>query len=304
MQRRNFLRTVAALPVISVAHNRFDQDQLLKNPGCSNKLKISLNAYSFNKLLLDGSMNLDDLLEFCAVQGFCAVDITGYYFKGYPTVPSDEDIYRVKRRALSKGVEISGTGVRNDFTYPDQAKRQENIDLIRKWTDVAAKLGAPVIRIFAGNQDLPGHTWDQAAEWVTRDIRTCVEYGKDRGVVVAIQNHDDFIKTADQALRIIQMVNSEWFGLILDTGSFRQGDPYVEISKTVHAAVNWQIKEEVYYGNQSGKVDLVKLFNIIKESAYRGYLPLETLGEGDPFTKVTAFMKQAREALDIVCPVS
>lgn len=301
MKRRNFLRTVASLPVISSAYNRFDQDQLLNIPGCSNKLKISLNAYSFNNLLLDGSMKLDDLLEFCAVQGFCAVDITGYYFKGYPAVPSDAEIYRVKRRALSKGVEISGTGVRNDFTYPDKAKRQENIDLVRKWTDVAAKLGAPVIRIFAGNQELTGYTWDQAAEWISRDIITCVEYGKSRGVVVAVQNHDDFIKTADQALRIIQMVNSEWFGMILDTGSFRQGDPYVEISKTVHAAVNWQIKEEVYFGNESVKVDLVKLFNIIKASVYRGYLPLETLGEGDPFAKVTAFLEQARKALDSVC---
>jgi len=302
MKRRNFLHTIAAVPVITTVNSRFPPVQSTGsgNFGNINRLKLSLNAYAFNKPLMDGSMDLDDLIEFCAGQGFFAVDITGYYFKGYPKVPSDEYIYQVKRKALSLGMEISGTGVRNDFTYTDTAKREESILLVKNWIDVAAKLGAPVIRIFAGNQEITGFSWDQAAEWIVRDILTCVEYGKKRGIVVAVQNHDDFIKTADQALKIIQMVNSEWFGLILDTGSFRQGDPYQEIARTVSTAVNWQIKEEIYFEQNQQKVDLIRLFTIIKNSSYRGYLPLETLGEGDPFSKVTSFMKEAKEALSSV----
>jgi sugar phosphate isomerase/epimerase len=302
MKRRNFLHNMAALPVFAVVNNRFNpvQGQGSENSVSNNQLKLSLNAYSFNKPLLEGSMDLDGLLEFCAGQGFFAVDITGYYFKGYPEIPPDEYLYQVKRKALSLGIEISGTGVRNDFTYTDKAKREESLTLVKNWIDVAAKLGAPVIRIFAGNQEIKGYTWDQAAEWITRDIITCVEYGKKHGVVVAVQNHDDFIKTADQALKIIQMVNSEWFGLILDTGSFRQGDPYQEIARSVNTAVNWQIKEEVYFEQNPRNVDLTRLFTIIKNSTYRGYLPLETLGEGDPFAKVSAFMKQAKEALSSV----
>ncbi len=302
MKRRNFLHNMAALPVFTVVNNRFNpvQGQGSEKNGSNNRLKLSLNAYSFNKPLLEGSMDLDGLLEFCAGQGFFAVDITGYYFKGYPEIPPDEYLYQIKRKALSLGIEISGTGVRNDFTYTDKAKREESLTLVSNWIDVAAKLGAPVIRIFAGNQEIKGYTWDQAAEWITRDIITCVEYGKKRGVVVAVQNHDDFIKTADQALKIIQMVNSEWFGLILDTGSFRQGDPYEEIANSVNTAVNWQIKEEIFFAQKPQKVDLIRLFTIIKDSSYRGYLPLETLGEGDPFAKVSAFMKQAKAALDKV----
>jgi len=302
MKRRNFLHNMAALPAFTVVNKRFNpiQGQGSENSGSNNRLKLSLNAYSFNKPLMDGTMNLDDLIEFCAGQGFFAVDITGYYFRGYPEIPPDEYLYQVKRKALSLGIEISGTGVRNDFTYTDKAKREESLTLVKNWIDVAAKLGAPVIRIFAGNQEIKGYTWDQAAEWITRDIITCVEYGKKRGVVVAVQNHDDFIKTADQALKIIHMINSEWFGLILDTGSFRQGDPYQEIVRTVNTAVNWQIKEEIYFEQNPRNVDLTRLFTIIKNSNYRGYLPLETLGEGDPFAKVSAFMKQAKEALDKV----
>jgi len=302
MKRRSFLNAMIALPAVSTADKGFrhlinDPSERTEN---NNRLKISLNAYSFNTPLLDGSMDLNQLLEFCAEQGFFAVDIPGYYFNGYPEVPTDEYIHEVKRNAFLKSIDISGTGVRNDFTYREEIKRQEGISLVKNWIDVTAKLGATVIRIFAGNQGLGGHSWEQAAEWIVRDILECVEYGKNRGVIVAIQNHDDFIKTASHALKIIEMVNSEWFGLILDTGSFRQGDPYLEIAQTVDYAVNWQIKEEVYFNQKPEKVDLIRLFRLIKESDYRGYLPLETLGEGDPFVKVSSFLKRAKEALESI----
>ncbi len=300
MKRRNFLSTIAIAPFVSVKGIRpgahFNSSGGFQ--GIDNRLKISLNAYSFNEPLLNGSLNLDNLLDFCADQGFYAVDIPGYYFIGYPEVPSDEYIYHIKRKAYKNGIDISGIGVRNDFTFDDEGKRKEDKLLVKKWIDVGSKLGAPVIRIFAGNQDIQKYTWEQVAKWVVSDMVECTEYGKNRGVIVAVQNHFDFIKTADQTLKIIEMVNSEWFGLILDVGSFRMGDPYAEISKTVNYAVNWQIKEDVYINQKSEKIDLVKLFKIIKASKYRGYLPLETLGEGDPFVKVPIFLKQARKALE------
>ena len=90
--------------------------------------------------------------------GFDGVDITGYYFKGYPLAPSDEYIYRIKRRAFGLGVEISGTGIRNDFTIADKNKRQQEVEHVKKWIEVASKMGAPVIRIFAGNQQNEGYT--------------------------------------------------------------------------------------------------------------------------------------------------
>ena len=45
------------------------------------KIRISLNAYSFNRLLRDGSMTLDDLLEFCAGENFDARCVFGHLRK-------------------------------------------------------------------------------------------------------------------------------------------------------------------------------------------------------------------------------
>jgi hypothetical protein len=55
------------------------------------------------------------------------VDLTGYYFPDYPNVPADDYIYALKRKAFLLGLDISGTGVRNDFANPDENKRKEDI---------------------------------------------------------------------------------------------------------------------------------------------------------------------------------
>ena len=269
-------------------------------PGTSKKegkLKISLNAYSFNKPLSNGSMTLDELLEFCALHQIDGVDLTGYYFPGYPAVPSDEYLYNLKRKAFRLGVDISGSGIRNDFSNPDQNKRNEDIVLIKNWIVAASKIGAPVLRIFTGNQKTDGHSLEQVLEWMIKDIRECVEFGKNHGVIVAIQNHNDFLQTADQTIEIIKKISSPWFGLILDIGSFRIGDPYAEIEKTIPYAVNWQIKELVYENGKETKVNLRKLILLIKSSGYQGYLPIETLGPGDPSQKIPVFLDQLRKAI-------
>lgn len=296
--RRRFLKSLLSLPVLAAwqmapsSLRAGVQNKVARTGGP--KLKIGLNAYSFNTPLLNGEMSLDQLLEFCAEQDLEAVDLTGYYFKGYPQVPSDDVIYQVKRKAFLLGLDISGTGVRNDFTYPDERKRKEDVQLVKNWIDVAAKLGAPVIRVFAGRQNVEAFSWDQVAAWMAKDIRDCVEYGRQRGVMIGIQNHNDFFRTPEDALKILKMVDSHWCGLILDTGSFRGPDPYAEIAQAAPYAINWQIKENVFVGTEQVKVDLGKLMKIIRNCGYRGYLPIETLGAGDPKVKVRAFLEYVR----------
>jgi sugar phosphate isomerase/epimerase len=299
-KRRRFMKSFASLPLLTSISAELKSPGFLQasntNTGQS-KLRISLNAFSFNAPLMAKKMTLDDLLDICADIGFDGVDITAYYFPDYPNVPNDKYIYQVKRKAFRLGLDITGTGVRNDFTEPDKSKRAAHVMLVKNWIDAAAKLGAPVIRVFAGSQRPAGFTRSEILEWMLHDIRECLEYGKERGVVVAIQNHDDFIQTADHANEFVNLINSEWFGLILDTGSYRLHDPYDEIAKSAMHAVNWQIKENVFVNGAETPADIPKLIKIIKDSGYRGYIPIETLGPGDAKVKVVQLFDQIRKAI-------
>ncbi len=277
---------------ITAAATSLAHANVSREPGV--KLKLALNAYSFDKPLRAGSMTLEDVVHFCAQHRVDALDATGYYFPGYPKVPPDEYVHNLKRTAFLNGVQLSGTGVRNDFAVADPAARKSDVQMVKNWIEVASKLGAPVIRVFSGRARPEGHTFDQALEWMIPAFQECAAYGKRYGVIVGLQQHNDFLKTADETIRVIEAVNSPWFGDILDVGSLRQNDPYAEIEKLVPYAVSWQLKENVGYGTKEVATDLRRIKAIIDKVGYRGVLPFEALGAGDPRAKVAGFLEQIR----------
>jgi sugar phosphate isomerase/epimerase len=299
--RRHFLKTLSALTLaVTAKSDSFISKTSAVDNNFGHKFKISLNVYSFNISLLDKKIDLFDVLDFCAKYNFDAIDPTGYYFPGYPEVPTDKYINEFKRKAFLLGLDISGTGVRNDFAKPDSSSRKAGIEMIKEWIIAAAKLGIPNIRVFAGKHKHEGFSRDQVFSWIAKDIRECCEFGKKYGVIIALQNHNDFLKTADDVDRLFKMVESEWLGLNLDTGSYRQKDPYAEIEQNIKYAVTWQIKENVWIDGKETPADFVKLVKIIKKSGYRGYLPLETLGAGDPYKKVPILLEKVRKAMELI----
>jgi len=313
--RRNFIQRASLLPLAAAAGTGGGVlSAVAGNAPAGNRdedrrggLKVSLNGYCFNTSLLPAAgggkpaMTLFDVLDFCAKYNFDAIDPTGYYFPGYPQVPPDSFLYDFKRHAFKLGVAISGTGIRNNFASPDQAQRAADVQLVKDWIDVAAKLGAPVIRVFAGAEPA-GHTRDEVDAWMAADLKQCVEHGRQHGVLVGIQNHGDYLKTADQVLRIIKLVDSDWFGAIVDTGNFQSQDPYAEIAKVVPAAVNFQVKESPYGRASAVRMDVNRLVQVVRAGGYRGYLPIETLVTPNqpynPLVTVPRFLQEVRSAID------
>jgi sugar phosphate isomerase/epimerase len=299
VQRRSFLRRsigIAALAGLSPVERALAVGKINRRSGT--KIKIALNAYSFNRPLTAGKMTLDDVIDYCARHDIDGVDTTGYYFPGYPKVPSDASVYNLKRKAYLNGVTINGTGVRNDFALPDAAARKAEIQLVKDWVGVTQKLGASFVRVFSGREVPKGYTFDQALEWMIPAFRECAEYGKQHGVIIGLQHHDDFLKTAEQTIRVVEAVNSDWFSVILDVGSLRQGDPYEEIEKLLPYACTWQVKEQVWYGAKAAPIDLARVKAIIRKVGFRGFLPIEALGQGDPEAVVTNFLERVRAAMD------
>ncbi len=316
VSRRHFLATSALLPLaatLSPVASRAAFAPISRHSG--SHLRTSLNAYSFNELLVanakDKSQGLDlfQVCDFAAKVGFDAIDLTGYFFAGYPKAAEDSYIFRLKRHAFDLGLDISGTGARNDFTAADPAIRAEGVAILKTWIEVAAKLGAPTVRAFADAQ-APFKTWQQASSnaprerveaWMADSIRECAEHGKKFGVILAVQNHGDFIRTGAEHLSLLKRVDHGWCAALVDTGKYLSDDPYADIALMAPYAVNWQIKETMQSSLKSPRVDFKKLVSIIRQSGYRGYVPIETLSMGrkdyDPYAEVTTMLSGLRAAL-------
>ncbi len=128
-------------------------------------------------------------------------------------------------------------------------------------------------------------------------------------MIIGLQNHGDFLSTAAQCIEMVKLVNSDWFGLIVDTGKFITDDPYTDVAQTIPYAVNFQVKESPFGARSPVKTDLQRLMKIVHASGYRGYLPIETLeikGEPrpvpdiqyDPFKVVPVFHQAVKKAID------
>jgi sugar phosphate isomerase/epimerase len=310
--RRDFLRLAMLAQLAAVAPSQA-LEPVQRTGGAL--LKPALNAYSFLEQLNankeDGSKGIDlfGVCDFCAKQNIEAVDLTGYFFPGYPKAPPDTYINRIKHHVHDCGIVISGTGVRNDFATADKAIRAEGVRLPKEWIEVAARLSAPVIRVFAGPQ-APIKDWqvasgnaprDEVEKWMADELRACAEHGEKFGVIVAVQNHGDFLNTAAEHLSLLERVNHPWCGPLVDTGKYFTDDPYADIARMVPYAVNWQIKETVGSSLKSPPTDFKRLAKIIHDGGYRGFLPIETLAMGrkdyDPFVEVEEVLVAMREAI-------
>lgn len=329
LNRRDFLKSAAFVPLAAglgtlAVPQALAKIEPVKRVG-GPMLKVSCNAYSFAKLLNDQlqargpGMSLFDLANFCAKVGFDGFDPTGYYLPGYekngPGVPTDKYIFQLKRHAFDLGLGISGTGVGNNFTVADKAARAIDVQRIKNWAEVAGKLGAPVLRVFADTQ-MRAQTWetvskgasrDDVEKWIADDIRACADHAGKFGVIIGVQNHGDFLKTADNLISLVQRVDSPWCGAIVDTGYFKAEDPYVEMAKAAPYAVNWQVKQSPLGVEKEAEAptDLHRLLKIVRDSGYRGYLPIETLsprggansGAYDPYKVVPKFLAELRQAI-------
>lgn len=275
-----------------------------KEKSSKSEIIFSVNAYSFSDLLTASYPNkeqqlfsLMNLLDWFHYKKIKAIDPTGYFFPGYPDAPSDEYLKQFMEKANEYGIKISGTGIRNDFAHPDPEIRTQGVERAIAWLEVASKMNAPVLRCFAGKiQKDSNDDWETIAKRVIESIEQLIPYAKKFGVKIGIQNHGDVLRNAEQCIYILDKLDAEWVGLVVDTGHFHTDDPYSEIEKVIPYAVNWQIKEYTDGNVREEKMNYKKIVSIIKNGGYKGFVPVETLKRKNeaylPFKRVEDMLEK------------
>jgi sugar phosphate isomerase/epimerase len=257
--------------------------------------KFSLAAYSYREHFGTGpgKLSLSDFIDDCARFNLDGTELTSYYF---PTPVTPEYLRQLKGECFRRGVDISGTAVGNEFCLPNGEARDKQIASVKKWIEWADFLDAPVIRIFAGNQQ-KGQSLAEAQQLATEAIEDCCEHAAKYGVFLALENHGGITARADDLLTIVEQVQSPWFGVNLDTGNFRTADPYGDLVKLAPYAINVQVKVTMFpSGKPSERADFQRLAEILKASGYRGYVVFEYEEKGDPRSECAKYLDELRTA--------
>lgn len=301
--RRQFLQGLAISAAAgSLAPSLLPAAEPITRNGKSH-MKLSLAAYSFSRLLVTrgtpeqiaaARFNLEHFIDFCAEQDLDGTELTAYYF---PKEITEEYLIGLKEQTFRLGLDISGTAIGNDFCKPRGPEWDKQIAETKQWIDYAAILGAPVIRIFAGNVP-KDDTEDAARERCIEGINLSLEHAAKRGVCLALENHGGITSTPAQMLKIIQGVKpSPWFGVNFDGGNFRTADPYADLEQIAPYAINAQLKVDIYPNGKHEPTDLARVVQMLKRANYRGYIVLEYEAMPDPFQAIPAHLKTLRSLI-------
>lgn len=294
--RRDALRKLVMAPIMLSTPALWSATSKSGTESTSQRLQYSVNAYSFNDEFRSGQMDLFDMMEFASEIGLNAVDLTAYYFSSYPKLPKKPEIFALKKRALELGLNISWTGIRNNFVTADAEARKKDLKMIEEWLDISSAIGSSILRIFTGRNQPEGYTKEQVKTWLVEAYKSCAQYGSEVGVIAALQNHNEFLLTADEVIDIIKRVNSEWFGLILDISGLRTtSDAYAEAEKLAPYANYWFIKEHVYHNQEKTPTDMAKMAAMIKRHDFRGYVSFESLTDGNPKTIIKEMLGEFKK---------
>ena len=300
--------------------------------------KLSLNLYTFN-MNLNAAINesgntpalsTKDAIIWAAKNGFDAVDVTCYYIPGYSNTAlpdkSKKEILKYAReiRTLCKslGIEVSGSGLQNNFADPNAARRETDIERIKFWLEVASEMGAPVLRIFAGPPpaDIRREGWEKITqERIVPCIQEVADYAAEHfpDVRIGVQNHGCMLSTANQVMQLLKWVDRDNVGIINDTGFYRDFmstdarnyDWYRDIALILPYSNNFQIKKKPAGAETDELMDLIRLLTDIRKSPYRGYLPIELLWisrdkgypgslSTPPYEETIQFLELLKEAIE------
>jgi len=229
-------------------------------------------------------------------------------------IPSRERDYLDQlKSALHAGVRVAGLPIDvGNISVANDDFRAADIQEIERWIDVAADLGAPMVRV---NASAPMSQEEIGPLEVTiASYRHLAEYAKQRGLVITVENHGGITKDPETIVRLVREVGPDLLKTCVDVGNFEpamsaqmkglapgsydpsplydgiaQIAPYAAI---VHAKT-MQFDEE---GNHLGW-DIVKGIRIVLDAGFRGPISVEYGGGQDEWENSLRTKRLAQQAV-------
>jgi len=282
MNRRQVLTTLAALPAAS---------QLRGQSEPKFHLRAGLVAYSYRKQLESKSLNYVDLIERIADWGLDGLDCTVYWFPD----TSNEYLASLRKAAYKNGVQIYNAGVRVRLAQPTPELRTAEFENLKKWVDVAERIGASHMRVFGGA--IPkGATEQQAIAWSVEVLKRGAEYAGTRGVILGVEDDGGVTIAAEPTIEIVKQTASPWVGINADSGNFRENG-YSQFAMVLPYATSFHLKRDITTPDgKTERADWTRLLTMIGKSHYKGYVGFE-YEDNDAETDVPRLAAELRTAV-------
>jgi sugar phosphate isomerase/epimerase len=263
-----------------------------KSAPAASRMKIGIDSYCYHRWFGDYYKGLQvdpgeritlwDFLDRASAYGAAGVSLESYFFPGIDDAFLDRLRSELDRRGLDR---VWAWGHPHGLhSGRDKAAAED----LTRHLGFARRIGASVMRICCGGRMTRPSSWDEHKRLLTPMLTHLLEHAERQGVVMAIENHIDFL--ADELVELIMSIDSKWLRVCLDTGNALRilEDPSEVVAKLAPFAAATHIKDVTAHRGDpktfafwpsvplgQGLVDLPGVLERLQAAGYQGLLALE-----------------------------
>ena len=268
-------------------------------------MKFAICSYSLSSLVNKGEKTEKELISLAKELGFDAFEFSEI------NAPEGTDKLEyakgLRAEAERVGIPIVQYSIGADFIYGSEGDLEKEIERLKYEVDVADAMGVKGMRhdTTGGykDEDAAKYTFSDALPRIIEGCRRVSEYAKTKGIKTMTENHGYFSQDSDRVKAVVEGVNSDNFGALVDIGNFLCVDEAPEKAVATMAPYAFYVhakdfcyrkKDELlspdgFFSTRNGNylkgailghgdVPVLKCLEIIKNSGYNGYVTLEFEG--------------------------
>ncbi len=283
-------------------------------------MKLGISSYAYSKLLKSKEMDLFDVIKKTKEIGYDAIEFSNLPAKGEKKLQLAK---LVKEACDQEGLSIVNYATPADLLTGSDGNIQNEIKRIKKEVHIAKALGVDKMRhdaTFGYKASDPAarsfyFNLDKLAS-ACHDITT---YANELGIKTMVENHGLYSQDSDRIELLVNEVNHDNFGVLLDVGNFMcvDEDPVRAMGRLIIYAFHIHFKDFhvklgssfnpgegwfcTRYGNYlrgaiigHGDAPLAQCINIMKTYNYQGTLSIEFEGIEDTLLGCTLGYKNLK----------
>ncbi|MBR6186320.1 MAG: sugar phosphate isomerase/epimerase [Clostridia bacterium] len=261
-------------------------------------MKIGVSAYSFQQYMDHTRADYFTICDLAREMGFDAIEFIDLSLETQPAESLSALARSIREHCEKLGLPIAAYAVKADFL-----NRENAVQAVKAQADIAALLGAPVLRHDAFWRLPAGMSWRQGVEKAAPLIREVTQYAAEKGVRTCTENHGLILQDAERVEELIRTVDHPNYGWLVDVGNFLCADdnPLRAVAIAAPYAFHAHVKDFLFKSFQDddpgegwlrtrngnylrgtvaghGMVPIRRCLKILKDAGYQGVVSYEFEG--------------------------
>ena len=242
-----------------------------------------MNPITFSTLACPG-WSIEQIVAGAAEIGFDGVEWRGGpQGHVHPTLSSSKKA-TLRKMSIDAGLQVLAVTAYTSFVSDSAEDRQANVDELRRYSDLAAELGANYVRAFLGELPQDTHPGPSMYATISDCLNIAAEYAVSVGTTIAVEPHDNFTRSAVVIPIFDRDAAGSGLRVIWDLGNtFAVGENPAEGFESLKDRLAYvQVKDGHKRGRKwqlcpvgHGDVPLGQAFELLASYGYKGAFSVE-----------------------------